>query len=203
MSESTVSRFPLQWPEGWARSQRRRDSQFKVISKPAEVRDQMIREVALLGGTRITVSTNVPVRAKDGLPFAEGLTENLSDPGVAVYFERKDKPLVVACDTYRSPVENMRAISLCVEGMRTMKRHGATELLERQFTGFTALPPKLDEQSWWQILGVKRDCTLDDARSAYRDGMQRFHPDRGGDDAVAAQINRAWEQAQDEKGRAA
>lgn len=173
----------------------------------------MLHEIALLGGTRVIVSTNVPVRAKDGLPFAEGLTENIKDPGVAVYFERDSfnekghntgkRPIVIACDTYRSPVENMRGIALCIEGMRTMQRHGATELLERQFTGFAALPPKLDEQSWWQVLGVKRECTIDEARAAYRDGMQRFHPDRGGDASVAAQINRAWEQAQDEKGRAA
>ncbi len=190
--------FPLRWPDGWKRTTTRVDSRFRMKS-PAKARDEMIHELELLGATRVIVSTNVPVNAS-GHAFAEGLGELQADPGVAVYFERNGKKMVIACDRYRRPVENMHALALCVDAMRTQQRHGSPEMLERQFTGFAALPPKMSDRAWWDVLGVKRDAPLAVIRAAYLDGIKRFHTDvTGGNHDVAAQINRAWDEAQKEK----
>ena len=41
------------------------------------------------------------------------------------------------------------------------------------------------------ILGLKTDCTDEDIKTAHRRMMQKNHPDRGGSDYLAAQINTA------------
>jgi hypothetical protein len=47
----------------------------------------------------------------------------------------REAPLVIACDSYTKVRWNMRACGATVEALRTIQRHGATELLERAFTG--------------------------------------------------------------------
>jgi len=42
-----------------------------------------------------------------------------------------------------------------------------------------------------EVLGLKADCTKEDIVQAHRRMMQKVHPDRGGSDFLAAQINTA------------
>jgi len=42
-----------------------------------------------------------------------------------------------------------------------------------------------------EVLGLKPDCTKEDIIQAHRRMMQKVHPDRGGSDYLAAQINTA------------
>lgn len=56
-------------------------------------------------------------------------------------------------------------------------------------------PPKqegpLDEESAYAILGLKKGANKEDIIAAHRRMMQKVHPDRGGSDYLAAQINQA------------
>jgi hypothetical protein len=103
----------------------------------------------------------VPVR-QDGLPYSDATKRRYDDPGVAVYFTLKGKPLAMARDRYWTPWENMRSLVLAIEAIRSIERHGGSTLMERAFSGFTALPaPK----SCWEILGLS-PCTTAQAIEA-------------------------------------
>lgn len=70
-------------------------------------------------------------------------------------------------------------------------------VLERAFTGFTALPAPGAKREWWEVLGLNRSaCTRDDIRVAYRQLASLHHPDKpGGSHERMAELNAAQEAA--------
>lgn len=177
-----TQRYPLQWPAGWPRARSRREAPFKVPADQA--REEMIEELQRLGATNIILSTDQPLR-KDGWPRAD---RTWRDPGIAVYFKRKGQDVVLACDQYHQPHDNMRAIGKTVEAMRGIERWGASDMLDRAFRGFEALPAP---EQWWQVLGVPQSASATDIDAAYRALAFEAHPDRGGSDAAMARLNGA------------
>jgi len=145
--------YPLAWPPGWPRHKGQRDSDRRFAG-PTYRWDRVFR--GLLDELRridavtssVVVSTNQPVR-QDGLPYAQ--QRAISDPGVAVYFKRNGKALVMAQDRFDTVMGNMRSLTMAIEGLRQMERHGGATMLERAFDGFAALPPLED---CWAILGL-------------------------------------------------
>ena len=73
--------------------------------------------------------------------------------------------------------------------MRAIQRAGATDLLRRAFTGFRLLSDS--ERTWWGVLGVARDASELAILAAHRRRSLEVHPDRGGDVAEQAAVNRA------------
>jgi hypothetical protein len=129
-----ISVFPLTWPVGWTRTETKKRSAFRTTFGKA--RDELFRELKLLGVNdwNVILSSNIPVR-RDGLPYSG--QANPDDPGIAVYFRYKEKPMVLfACDTYINAVDNLWAITKSIEALRGIKRWGASDMLERSFTGF-------------------------------------------------------------------
>ena len=201
-----VEAYPLNWPIGWPRCETPERSRYKVGYKTAY--GDLTRELHRMGAVDITISSNVPLRL-DGQPYADFTRRRMDDAGVAVYFTLDGKPQVVACDSWDLAKDNIRACGLTVEALRAIQRAGASELLERAFSGFKALPAAgesspvvLEGPPPWQfVLQVPESCTsLGIAREAYRNLAAVHHPDAGGTDAEMAIINRAWEQAQAELG---
>lgn len=195
--------YPLTWPDRQKRTDysRRRDSKFEL--ELGRARDELLRELKLLGAENVVLSSNVPLR-RDGLPYAD--TSEPKDPGVAVYFERRvgwdsatqrtiRKPFVIACDSYRKVKWNFRAVGVTVEALRTIQRHGASEMLEQAFTGFAALPPVQPKKLWWNILGVEEHAGPERIRAAYRELAVIHHPDKGGSAERMAEINVAYQEA--------
>ena len=88
--------YPLHWPEGWKRTSYRIRSKFKTGFGAA--RNLLFAELDRMGASKVIVSTNIPLR-NDGLPRAN-MRPDGGDTGVAVYFQRKGKPVVFACDKY-------------------------------------------------------------------------------------------------------
>ncbi len=206
--------FPLAWPQHWPRTHDydRRDSQFKTAL--GKSRDGLLLELERLGAEHVVVSTDIATRI-DGLFYAASPEPN--DPGVAVYFHWRGKPYTVACDTYERVRENVRAIGKTIEAMRTIERHGATQLLERAVSGFSALPPGGDAPEpepeigpWWEVLNMgdgvagvsfvevagnpgnpMRKSVLQLAETIYRDRSKKAHPDRGGSADATRDLNLA------------
>lgn len=194
------SPYPLEWPLGKRRSIRRKQSDFKALAF-GRARDDVFAELRRFNASDVVMSTNIPLRG-DGIPYANW--RQPEDPGVAVYFSLRavGEPLgtprryyAIACDSYRKVEENMRALANTLAAMRTIERHGSSQMLEQAMSGFAAIPPPVDPQSWWARLGFGSRPTLDQAESRWRDLVKQHHPDRGGSPERMAEINAAIEQA--------
>lgn len=212
----TATRYPLAWPDGWHRTpahQRKRATFGRKETRPGNswksharltVNDatcRVLAELERLGVVRdddIIISTMIRVRL-DGRPRS-GEPEP-QDPGVAVYWERPgEPPRCMAIDLYDRVADNLAAVAATLYAMRAIERHGGAAILDRAFSGFAALPaPGHAARSWREVLGFTagHTITLDDARTAYRRLATENHPDHGGDPDRMAEINRAWQQAQE------
>ena len=187
MKPAGVNAFPLSWPQGWPRTKHPQGSAFKADF--AKVRDGLFSEIKLLGGTYVVLSSNVPLR-NDGLPRAG--QPQPQDRGVAVYFLRRGKQMVFACDRWNKVEDNLRAIEKTIEAVRGIDRWGASEMMERAFTAFEALAPP---RSCWDILGVNVGASVDEINAAYRTRAKSVHPDAGGSQTAMAELSRAREEA--------
>lgn len=171
--------YPLAWPAGWPRHKGSQDSDRRFMG-PTFTWDRVYRglkdELRRIGATQIVVSTNQPLR-NDGAPYAQ--QRNISDVGVAVYFTRNDKALVMAQDRFWSIIGNMRSLTISIEGLRQMERHGGAVMMERAFDGFLAIAPP---ESCWDVLDIdpKGGVTEDVIKSAFR-SMVREHHGTGAD----------------------
>lgn len=191
--------FPLHWPTGWPRTAyRESDNRFRGVSFSRALND-LLDTVRLLGGRSIVVSTNMPLR-RDGLPYAN--TSRIDDPGVAVYFLLKGKPVVMARDKFKDIAANLRSLAMAIDGMRMTQRHGGGVMLDRMFQGFAALPDPTAKKGWRDVLNAQNATTLEDVRAAYRNAAMECHPDRGGSQEAMAAVNDAYEQAKREMGAA-
>lgn len=184
-----IEAYPLSWPAGWPRTRSQQKSRFSISF--ARARDQLMHEIKLMGGRKTVLSTNLPLR-RDGLPLAN--LPQPTDTGVAVYFQYKGRSMSFACDRWRKIEDNIWSICKSIEAIRGIERWGASDMMERAFTGFAAL--EAPKTTWWQILGVRENCTLEEAKRARNNLAQKHHPDLGGDPEEMARINWAFIEAE-------
>ncbi len=96
--------YPLQWPDHRPRAKRRERARFDTTQHIAQL--SLLNEIRRLGGTHSVISTNLQLR-NDGMPYASRRAPD--DPGVAVYFSYKDRPVCFACDRWDRVQDNMPA----------------------------------------------------------------------------------------------
>lgn len=159
--------FPLNWPVGQARLDpaARRIARFSAPFDRAY--NELLDELERMGATAIVVSSNVPLRGGFA-PDARALAAaDRVDPAVAVHFTVGNTPYCVACDSYTRAAWNLRAIGLHVAALRTIARHGVSELLQQTLHGFRVLPAAATaNQTCWEILGVPSTATLTEIGAA-------------------------------------
>lgn len=195
-----IEAYPLCWAPGWKRTTNPKRSRFGKHQLPtvARSKDNVLSVLRLMGAKDVIISTNIKLR-NDGLPYS-GLKEP-DDRGVAVYFKKKIndqwQDLCIACDTFDHVGCNLHAIGLSIEAMRGMERWGCSEILNRAFTGFKALPEEgtKTQSSWWEILDVPQNASEDEIKTAYRTKAALHHPDKpGGDHDQFILIQQSYEQ---------
>jgi hypothetical protein len=204
-----ATRYPLTWPIGWKRTpyhQRRAALFSKQVQRGTpeasyrrkdrlEVGDGLARldgELRRLGARHVVISSNLRLRG-DGLPYASQ-AKKLDDPGVAVYFQLKGEPRVLACDRWNSAADNMAAIAGHIEAIRTQERYGVGTL-EQAFAGYAALPPVGGTQGgdWRTELEIApgERLTLEQVEAQYRVLVKKRHPDNGGSHDAVVRLNLA------------
>ncbi len=223
----TVSAFPLCWPAGWPRTDRmnRTDGRFNkkerqysssgggswMRTKDMTVSEALRRiqhELDAIENTsryrkridfdQTVVSTNLQTRL-DGLPRSGQAKP--ADPGVCLYFNLDGKPQCIPCDSYTTVEQNLAAVAATLSAIRTLERHGSG-LMERAFTGFTALPDQTSG-AWWAVLGVSPDASPSEVDAAYKIKRRDAHPDKGGSNDEFSRVTEAWGQYQQSRERAA
>lgn len=222
-----IKAYPLQWPAGWKRTEpvARKHAQFgKSVHVPSSVpggsgysrkgdisvADAIRRIQDELGrmhiiGDNIVISTNLRTRL-DGLPRSDQARP--ADPGAAVYWEDNNVEgwprRCMAIDIYDRVEHNLAAIAATLDAMRAIARHGGAAILDRAFTGFTALPaPMTAQKPWRDVLEVgPGESGPRVIQEAYRRKRGEAHPDNletGSHDKFLA-VQAAYEQAGRELG---
>jgi hypothetical protein len=183
--------------------------------------ERIRNELRLAGAKTIVISSNLALNGDNSAPYArQGVAPN-GDPGVAVYWTRQEKrggrwmhvPYCIPCDKYNSIADNLHAIALSINAMRGMERWGAVTV-EQAFAGFAALPPGSGQEivpqqphsDWRTVLscgrawpeGLEPSELLAVAKARHRILIAEAHPDVGGSDARASELNAAMETAEQE-----
>lgn len=185
----TINAYPLCWPPTIPRSKQRERGAFKTsLAGALKNVDDSLR--------RFGTDSSRPIK---DLVLSSNCTlgvEKPADPGVAAWFTWDGAQVCIPVDRYDTPAANLQAIHHIIEARRVELRHGTLALVRATFAGFKALPAPA-ASDWWTVLGVEQTASLEEARAAYRRAASAAHPDRGGTDARMAEVNRAWEQAQE------
>jgi hypothetical protein len=181
----------LQWPDGWPRARQRAPSRFTTGYVAAW--DNLQSQLRLLGASDVVVSSNAPISARTGRPYAEAMGDYSPDPGVAVWFTFKGRPRVMARDGHPTPAENLHSIGHVIEAMRAIERNGGGYMMERSLDAFVSLPSP--ERRWWDVLGISADAKPDQIEAAYRSLAKQHHPDHGGTAEAMADLNKARDEA--------
>ena len=179
-----VDAYPLKFPLGWKRTIRRdkRSSQFRCTFGRA--RDYLINEIRLLGGTKPIISSNLMLR-NDGLPYA--MSKQPEDTGVAVYFTRKNKEVCIPCDKWIKVEDNLYAVSLCINALRSLDRWGAKDMVDASFQGFLMLEQPKGTIQYFE------DCVNKDMiENRYKILRKELHPDVGGTNEEFAEMQRQY-----------
>lgn len=190
MPEPTLA-SPLAWPAGRPRTAagRRQPGAFRSTvglgTKSIVVADALGRLPPLMrqiGATSPVLTSGLELRL-DGR--ARSGQRTLADPGAALYFQHRAKPVALSCDRYQTVAANIAAIAAHLDAARTIERHGVGTL-EQMFAGFAALP---SPAGWRDVLG--HPATLAEAEAAFRDRARSAHPDAGGSHERMTQLNQA------------
>lgn len=208
--------YPLQWPDHWPRTpkaQRRRNLNFRT--RFGEDRDEVIHRLNKRG-TNVVVTANLTLNGS-GLPAAN--VRAPEDVGIAVWWIERGRERVMPCDRWSTVDANMRAICLTIEALAGIDRWGASEMVERAFSGFAALPPpggtateevrvpidwrkalEIDEAKLREAMGVgfNQHLMLNMVKAKYRAMIADAHPDKGGNVELAALLNEAMAAAEGE-----
>jgi hypothetical protein len=212
--------FPLCWPDDWPRTEPRIrglvPSSARAAGGTGNFRTTAGRAYDLLAheldnwttvafrpnqtpSRRLFVVTTNVVSRLAGKPVSEGRSTRNDDPGVAVWWIVQSVAgrslRVVACDTWSSVAQNLRACGVVVESLRAMERAGASQAMARTEAGFVPIGLPAPRAWWRELLDLPESFTAAEVERAYKKAALRAHPDQGGSDEAFIELSRARETA--------
>jgi hypothetical protein len=184
--------FPLSWPEGFPRTQRREAGKFKTS----------------LAGALTNVQTSLRLfgvdagRAVSDVVMSSNVTLGVAkpaDPGVAVWFVWDGEQRCIPVDRYTTVEANLQAIHHILEVRRVELRHGTLALVRASFKGFTLALPAPGRRTWREVLKMDgfdaAQTTADMIETRFRVLAKQRHPDAGGSTDAMAELNAARDAA--------
>lgn len=174
------------WP-GKKRASRKR-AIFRI--KYPDRLDLLEKELRHLGATYILIQAYFDLAdiRNDGWPRSSARPK---EPGIVVSFtKRGGEALAFPCDTYDGWEDNLYAIALSLEALRSVDRYGVTKGTE-QYQGFKAIAAPQQEEirdTKWALEHLARVAQTSAASLrgdmaaidlAYRAAARKTHPDHG------------------------
>lgn len=186
---TTITPYPLCWPEGVARSRSRGSSPFRTAY--AKAIDNVVRS---LNGFQKDSNIKIehPVLSSN-MDLMGRLLNN--DPGVAAWFRFDGQMVAFGVDRFSDPAANVQAIHHIIEARRTELRYGGLAIVKQTFRSFHAMLPSPSARHWSDVLGVPRSASAEEINAAYRKLAMDAHADRGGSDAKMSELNVARDAA--------
>lgn len=185
----SATAYPLYWPEEFPRSKKTESGRFQTslagAIKNVKTSLQRFSVDSREALSELVISSNVTLGES-----------HPKDSAVSVWFTWSGMQVCIAVDRYNSVEGNLQAIHHIIEARRVELRHGTLALVKASFRGFLALPNP-SKRKWWEILMVTEVCDFDDAKRAYRNLSKIYHPDKGGSHDQMAELNRAFEEAEE------
>jgi hypothetical protein len=191
---SGPTNHPLHWPVGWKRTApyARKSGSFTTkaystnrSAEPLTISqavDRLLAELLRMAVAErdVIISTNIQPTLSGRPRSGERKPD---DPGAAVYWKDYGQQRCMAIDRYTDVAQNIAALAATIEAMRAIERHGGALILERAFTGFTALPAPIVagmKREWRDVMQFTQPgrITADDVRGRYRELASLLHPDK-------------------------
>lgn len=175
--------YPLHWPDGLPRTERKAISQFKTqlnaalnnVRKSLEAfgRDSGKAVTGIILSSNVTLGDNAP-----------------RDTGVAAWFAWDGEQRCIAVDRYPKVQDNLQAIHHIIEARRTEVRHGGLHIVRQTFKGFVALPAPAAGQ-WRTFFGfaATERVSLSEVEARFRHKAATAHPDKGGSETAMMELN--------------
>ena len=175
---------PIQkWPGKPTPSQQQKDGRFKASY--AATLELLEKELCHLKAkdTVIQAYFELGQIRNDGWPRSSARP---TQPGVVLTYYVKGEAFSFPCDTYSWWEDNLRAIGLSLEALRTVNRYGVTQGSE-QYQGFKRLEApvyKSKQDEAYEFIAKHSGATVQGARTdvdgCYRTAARKLHPDLGG-----------------------
>ena len=198
MSETNpITSHPLYWPEGWKRTKTPGPSRFGDHSNKKAL-DMVLHQLQMMGipDWMVIISSNLKLKS-DGYPYSS--QKEPDDSGVSVWWrdgEKWDIRRVMAVDDWNTCSENLWAIAKTLEAFRGIDRWSSSEIMNRTFKGFAALP--FDGKKSWRTVLDYAGNDIQECKQQYYKMRSIHHPDRDGERGRFHEVNVAWLEAKEE-----
>lgn len=158
--------------------------------------NELDRELYAISAKEVVVQIDVrssgDIRRDGSRPLSDA---RVKSPAIVLSFQRKGVTVTFACDRFKRWQDNLRGITLGLEGLRRLERYGIVQSGE-QYRGWQALPssttPALSTNAAANVLAARAagfatpPMIVSDkeiAKSAVRHARSKAHPDAGGSSA--------------------
>jgi hypothetical protein len=183
------------WPGKITPPQKRQRARFKA--QWGSTMELLESELRHLGAGTDDVLLLMAISEADitlsGRPRASARPEH---PGIVLVIQtKKYGTLKFPCDTFDNYADNIRAVALGLNHLRTLDRYG------EQYTGWKQLPePATGREEAARILSQMTEFSAgeiltdpDVAKRALREAQHKAHPDTGGSHDLFVAVQRAWQ----------
>ena len=167
------------WPGTKRDSWKRQDGRFRAnYSKTLDLLEDELRKLRAKNITIECYFSRDEIR-NDGWPKSSARP---TEPGIVLSFTSRDKEMSFPCDTYKAWENDLRAIALSLEALRSVDRYGVTQHGE-QYKGWAKLPeapasmPVKDALAFINLHSQISITNPEAFRSAYREAARKLHPD--------------------------